>query len=513
MIMKKYLIFVFTVLFSFSAFAVDDGDYWLQRQVSIGDGKTKYAKRVYGQYAKTVMEDAPSLDGSKKESVKAMIERSIAVDKPTPSKVGGAMMKRLTASLKAPGVQMLGVYAVTELLEAIGWVMKDGAYVKLKQPDPQQPPELSDFKYYPIAKLSGDLADLETRKSEFKSRFPIRGASIYGTDFVGFDWSKSTYKITGNTISLTIHADTKLCQVNCYPSPNYEYSSNASSQKVYLSGVYNGPSPEPEKIPLTAPVLGAIMLGQGYTDPVGDKNAENVVNDGDYTGVVGVYNHDPSGTGNEVAEALDEKAKNAKPTPDGKPAPLGDPRYDDGGEIVEDDTSKDRKWDEDGDTATGGIQPETDPVTGDKTGNQSISLQFPIFCTWAFKMCQWYDDWKKSDQVYKDHMTKTEEHQSDEKTFWEKVTDFFDWTKEDKDDNDQDDEEPDTSTLDKKFDTDFSANGSCPPNPAIEFPLVGTVELPFSKICDFFSFLRFGVLTGASLLACWIIASAVKGET
>lgn len=86
-----------------------------------------------------------------------------------------------------------------------------------------------------------------------------------------------------------------------------------------------------------------------------------------------------------------------------------------------------------------------------------------------------------------------------------------DFIRDDKVDKDQEEQEPDTSILDKEFDTNFSASASCPPNPKIEFPMVGLVELPFSKICDFFSFLRFGVLTGASLLACWIVSAAVRG--
>ncbi|MEC6126259.1 virulence factor TspB C-terminal domain-related protein [Acinetobacter ursingii] len=62
-----------------------------------------------------------------------------------------------------------------------------------------------------------------------------------------------------------------------------------------------------------------------------------------------------------------------------------------------------------------------------------------------------------------------------------------------------------------EFDTKFEAYSQCPPNPVIDFPIVGSVELPFSRICDFFSYLRYGVLTGASLLACWIISAAVRG--
>ncbi|RZG42853.1 virulence factor TspB C-terminal domain-related protein [Acinetobacter wuhouensis] len=452
--------------------------------------KTNQAKVVFGQGWRVKLENDWTAPPSNQAQLKKMVERSIAVEKPTATRVGGAMFKRLSASLKAPGVQMLGVYAVTELLEAIGWVMKDGAYVKIK-PKEDDPTLDPNYQYkcivgpqknqiFDTIKLCG-----ESYLVDHKSQNP---ASVYLESVVSCRYDGSpicTFK--------TIYGR----------YDNYLVATRIERQTELEPT-------EPETVPLTAPVLGAIMLGKDYKDPAGDTSAEKKVNTDDWTSVVESYAEDPSGVGNENSDRMDNRLKNARPTPDGKPAPIGDPRYDNN-PTNEDDKTNDRKWDEPGDEATGDITPTVDPETGEATGSQSITLQFPVFCTWASTMCKWYDDWKKSDTVYKDHMTKTEEHQKDEKSFWDKVTDFFDWTKDNKDDGDQEEQEPDTSSLDKKFDTNFSANGSCPPNPAIDFPLVGTVELPFTKICDFFSFLRFGVLTGASLLACWIVASAVKG--
>ena len=61
---------------------------------------------------------------------KTVTRIAIAEASPTASKVGASMFKRVAFYAKNPGVQMVGVMAATQLIEAIGWVMEDGAYVK-----------------------------------------------------------------------------------------------------------------------------------------------------------------------------------------------------------------------------------------------------------------------------------------------------------------------------------------------------------------------------------------------
>lgn len=379
--MKKLLILVMMIFSCQLTFAVDD-DFWLDRQVKIGDGQNKYDKRIYGQYARTVYESRTNLTTGQKENVKALIERSVVVDKPTPTKVGGAMFKRLSASLKAPGVQMLGVAAVVELIEAIGWVMEDGAYVKYKEPDS------NGFEY----KCTYDYATCTWVSTASLAVQQIKTANGKVLDPAGNKLVIKSASVGGNNPDY--HAVVTTAILNTSGSEYNTYTSTSVLQR-------RPKTVEKEKVPLTPALLGAAMLGDGYSDPV-DDSANDKINTGDYTGVAETYQHDESGVGNEVAEALDEKAKNAKPTPDGKPAPIGDLRYDDSGPLVHDDISKDRKWEEDGDTATGETKPTTDPETGEQTGGQSISLQFPVFCTWAFKVCEWYDSWKKTDKWLKE---------------------------------------------------------------------------------------------------------------
>ena len=85
------------------------------------------------------------------------------------------------------------------------------------------------------------------------------------------------------------------------------------------------------------------MLGTGYKDP--DPNFDNdTVNTGEWTGVEDAYREDPSGIGNELNDSLEDKAERAKPTPDNKPAPIGDSRYD---KDPTSDNDNDRSWEED----------------------------------------------------------------------------------------------------------------------------------------------------------------------
>lgn len=116
----------------------------------------------------------------------------------------------------------------------------------------------------------------------------------------------------------------------------------------------------------------------------------------------------------------------------------------------------------------------SDGSTSTETGTSSSEFTFPAFCDWASIVC-----------------------------------DFIDWVKED-DDQEEEPIEPDTTILNREFDTNFNLTGQCPPNPIIPMPMGLSLELPFSKICDFFGYLKFGVITAASLLSAWILYGAVN---
>ena len=494
--MKKLLALLLIFFSCQFTFAADDGDFWLQRQIIEGDGKNAYGKKIYGKAARAVSEDIPLANGTGSR-VEQLIKRSIAVDKPTPTKVGSSMLKRIYSPQA-----IVGTAAVTGLLAAIGWVMEDGVYVKYKKPEPapncgpsgENCTELLQIWYFPNEPSLGTFA---TAKAA--AEYYFKNSRGYNPPLKEVKNVKCTLQVGyatctadginqgGNNVKL----DTEVTQKS---NPKYE-----------------GEKPK-EKVKLTAALLGAAMLGSQYTDP--DPNFDNdTVNTDVYTGVADTYEHDPSGVGNELADAMDDKLKNAKPTDDGKSSYIGDPKYDDKPLTDDRDDSSDRGWDEKGDEATGGTEPEKDPETGEATGNQSITLKFPLFCSWVSKMCLWYDDWKASDKVYKDHMKKTEEHQGAEKTFWGSVKSWFDWTKEEPEpDESENPEVDDQGIFSRTFDTTFSLSKECPPDIPINFEstyLTGSFTFSMNWLCIIFSFMAYPLVFLSHCLGMWILYEAV----
>ena len=495
--MKKFLITIFFLIFSCQfSFAADRGDFQLQRQITIGDGKNAYGKKVYGQGARAVMENVP-IKGSTSSSVEQLIKRSIAADKPTALKVGGSMLKRLNSPQAIVGTAVVG-----GLLTAIGWVMEDGKYVKKVALDPTLPDPSKRFCYSISGSCSASAFSQNTAwntaSDACHGHFKTHSKS-YG-DYAKYVGCTATSLGADLEWRYVYNSENNIDKISLVPNPAYDPLTQ----------------PQDRVVPLTAALLGAAMLGTQYADP--DPKFDNTrVNTGDYTGVKEIYEHDPSGVGDELADAMDDKLRNAKPTGDGSPSFVGDPKYDNGSLGDDRDDTSDRSWNEKGGAATGGSEPEKDPITGQPTGNQSITLTFPLFCSWASKMCLWYDDWKASDKVYKDHMTKTEEHQTEEKTFWTSVKDWFDWTKKEDDLPEKDDSEinlDDQLIIDAKT-KNISWSAQCPTAQTVPINFHGvTAEITvadFSYLCSLDWLIKPFVLAFASISAAFIVFGFNRG--
>ena len=486
----KYFLYVFIALFSIQSYAAASRDeYLLQRQIQA----VEHQNKVYGIRAVVARENVP-ISGTTQTQVRELIKRSIAVDTPTPTKVGSSMLKRIYSPQA-----IVGTAAVTGLLAAIGWVMEDGAYVKRIPPEPDKDP--------------CSVASIENCPGQYVYASTISTTVYYFTsaDAAGNHQCLNYSPGSGYTFAYT----------NPEPSGSgnfrvYCYKPSGSTFSLTISKVFNpNPIPEPSDkdivVPLTAALLGAAMLGRGYSDP--DPKFDNGrVNTDVYTGVAETYEHDPSGVGDEVADDMDDKLDKAPQTPDNTPSPIPDPNYDNV-PLDPDSDKADRSWTEKGDEASGTTTPTKDPVTGEDTGGQSISLQFPLFCSWASKMCQWYDDWKESDQVYKDHMTKTEDHQGQEKSFWQTVKDWFDWTKEEPEpEPDEQQPEPDDQGIfTRTFDTSFSLSKECPPDIPINFEstyLTGSYTFSMNWLCIIFSFMAYPLVFLSHCIGIWILYEA-----
>lgn len=461
----KYLLLILITIFSIQSYAVElpPNNSWSWKHHE----KMREKARLKAMLVKQINESGSS------KTITAIVET-----RPTASKVGGAMLKRVT-SAKGNVYAALGSYAVIELIEAIGWVMEDGTYVKYID---------KDYPYY-AGDFNDPVAYGNTKKSTCDNY-----ASYYS--------KKNNGSFSGT-----------LQESSCYLTNN-ETGNSAGWTYIRENSNYNpdDPNANKEKVPLTPEILGAAMLGTGYKDP--DPKFDNsTVNNDQWTAVPEAYTPDDSGIGNELANELEDKADDAPQTPDKKPSSFTDPKYQN--DLISNDKANDRSWDS-GD-GTEGSTDSTQTTNPDGTTTNTGSFKLPAFCDWAMTMCQWYKDWTSSDQVYKDHMTKTEEHQTEEKTFWEDVKDFFTFfTEEDNKDNEDtevDIEEEDAPQLDTNI---LNASGECPPDFSYPFPLplggTYTITYSYATACYWFSKLYYIVVTVASLISIRIV-SGTEGKS
>ncbi|MGQ0978853.1 virulence factor TspB C-terminal domain-related protein [Acinetobacter baumannii] len=448
--------------------ATDKGDWWLQREIKLQQNRDDYARRVYGRSAKSFTETDPVT-----AKTKTVTKIAIAEASPSASKVGASMFKRVAFYAKNPGVQMVGVLAVTQLIEAIGWVMEDGAYVKKKPVDPTDPADPRLQYYYQSSSFgvtkyfSSNLAaatDLCTRNAQGY------GWILVSTTPATFAPDKTDYQYA-------------TCVIKRNSTSENETFTWPYSQIINPAYDPNSPPPPDEKIPLTPELLGAAMMGEGYHDPV-DSTVDSRVNTGlmDQS-VADTYSHAGNGVGDELANTMDYQIKNAPLTPDGQPAPFGDPRYKTP-PSAEKPFSNDRAWQDDGAKADGTAEPIKD-ADGNPTGGQSISFEFPVFCEWAFTVCNWYDDWQATDK----------------------------WMKEEPEDKDGEEAEVNDDASAGKV--TLTGSEVCPQD-SVQFTVMGqlyTIELPYQPVCDALTFFKPAVLAVGAITSAFIVAGInVKGE-
>ncbi|MEN8369086.1 hypothetical protein [Acinetobacter bereziniae] len=426
---------------------------------------------------------------------KQTVARTAVVEqKLNPIKLGQSMMKRIKAVGKGSVPSILGTVAITGLLEGVGWIMEDGTLVKKKEKETSKD-DTSPVLYCGTSSTGKCSSSPQTACDSDRSLGGDSGR-VYTKNTAIVDPKRPISTIGSTTFPNYVCAVTYYFHPNKTPTYDDTYGLNAKLNPNYKPDA----KPEYETIPITAHQLGSAMLGEGYNDPVDDTYNKNI-NTGDYTSVREAYEADPSGVGNEPNNDLLDRAKHATPTSDGKPAPYGDPRYTN---VLKDekDSSNDRVWNDDGSQAT--TEPKKDE-DGNPTGESTTT--FPVFCDWAHVVCDWYDDWKASDQVYKDHI-------DEEKSFWTKVTDWFDWTKEEPEDE-QEQEQPeidDRGIFSRTFDTVFSLSKQCPPDlpwSIDAYYFKGSYSINLNWLCMIFTFLGYPLVLASHCVGLWIMYEAV----
>ncbi|WP_312967891.1 hypothetical protein [Acinetobacter gerneri] len=416
LLLSFYLIFTPTLLFA-STSPSGSGGGWKTTNVS-----RLTLDQIADSTASKTFTDIVEATGRKQAADNAKALNAVVRETVKREAAGKAMMSRLMSG----GVAILGVVAVTALVEGVGWVMEEGQYVKYKitEPDPNDPKYVYCF------------------------------SSSYDSNQCFSD-----YKVTLMTYCTAVHGGGRVADlnnitrqtVNLYTAPcllNNQQSGSALAVKV------PNPEPEPEpdkkKIVLTDDLLTDLMFGD-YTDPVDSSKDKK---DDIWTGVEDTYYSDPSGIGNDVADQIHRKFDNSPQSddkPSNPPTPDGDGyKYPDTGS----NTKPDGNPSPDGGTDTNTIpNPDNnsnpDPDNPTQPSGGGSSSPWPAFCDWASVMCEWYEKWK--------------DHREETKSFWEKVKDWFDWTKEppnlNKDDTEVDIDETEPQAIDSP---EVKWNAYCP---------------------------------------------------
>lgn len=140
-------------------------------------------------------------------------------------------------------------------------------------------------------------------------------------------------------------------------------------------------------------------------------------------------------------------------------------------------------------TAVGEIAPPTtNPDTGEvKPG--SISLDFPVFCSWAPSMCV------LSDKVQ------------------QAITDATDWATSEPQQKEPENLEFEDLELDAS-DVNLTASGSCPQD-SVSFSVMGksvTLDMPYQPVCDALNFFKPAVLLVGAVASVYIVAGVRTKE-
>lgn len=488
--MLKILYSIFLLLIflsSASSYAAYDEDWYTNYQVQTHQNKQDYSRRVYG-YSKHIYDEGPGdPNWTLGSSSKTVTKHVVVEDVPSKQKVGKVILNRAKA-FRGGLVGVLGGAAATAIIEAVGWVFEEGTFVKHKTIDGPYAVGTKDSETYGYG---------ETREKACQN-YSVTYAKKYNGSTV---YSYSTVGIQGTP--------TPEATWWCYLKSDKYGVINPSAVRV--TGTYI-PNPEKQKITIDDTQVGGIATGD-YQDPV---DSTKNINTKQYDPTVAdAYRRDPTGIDNTLADEMEDRIKNAPKTPDNEPAPPLDPRY--SNPPQENKRTNDRSWGDDKpNEATGDTTPNIDPTTGQSTGGQSISLQFPIFCEWAHTMCKWYDDWKSSDKVYKDHMTKTEEHQTQEKSFWQSVKDWFDWTKDDTDLPDRDESDLNTTVDFEEKNISLNVSPLCP-SPTFEtITLHGVTSQvktsDYTYICQLDWLIKPFTIGFATIMACFILFGFNRGS-
>lgn len=234
------------------------------------------------------------------------------------------------------------------------------------------------------------------------------------------------------------------------------------------------PAPEPQYIPVSDTELGNEILGNGTEPNSRTQPAEDIITD--------AYSpNNPVQDAPAPQESI-RALENANPEPETEPTGETKPKP---------------NTDTDGD----GEPDAYDPAQPE----QGTEFQLPNFCSWAPAVCDFFTV-QKADN--KDIKKNQREQIEQDKTFFEKVSDWFDWSQAD--DDLPDNESPEIVehvTPDLKEDA-ISWGASCPADVSIPISMQGvssTLVFSWSPWCQLLSIIKPAIVASAYIGAAFIV--------
>jgi hypothetical protein len=370
--------------------------------------------------------------------------------------VSAAATGSTVASMIRMGIAGALVYGI---VEGVGWVIENGV---VKKRDPSQSVPNSGFQY------------LWNQKTYF-GRQPSCGgyfqtsqaavANIIGCLKIGYPAYADRHYCELTTFDLyTCHAMYAKEGAVEYWQHHYKVSRD-------LNPSYN-PSNAPSYIPVSDNELGE-QVNQS-------PNAPQILPD--------VYNpNNPAGgeAPSKTREALD----NANPEPVTQP---------------EGETSPRPNVDTDGDG-----EPDEYSASEPTAGS---TFKLPKFCEWAPAVCDFFTVQKKANTDFKDNQTKAIDQ---DKTFFEKVTEFFTWSKEEPLPDDSTSLQVEQHSILFDDSSKISFSNSCPVPELINIDFQGisqNLEFSYSPLCNFLDMIRPFVIAASYLIGAYIVMGLSRGS-
>lgn len=347
---------------------------------------------------------------------------------------------------------MLGGAAVQLLLDGAGWVM-DPANNSIKMPNPDAPgPTLFYISSVKDQTISNNPESACKKYASMQSANFVRIAQVNGNTLCYLDrWS-------GGFNVLKIN------------NPNY-----------------NPDNPDNYKPVSNDDLADALQKGANAGDPAAQqliKDAYQAVDAlGNATKDLGAAVDGLNDAVKDLTDAFDKIVKSDDPVATGNTDSV--PTITTGGE------------------ASGDTDTQNKDKDGNDTGssNSTSNFQLPAFCDWAADNCEWHQEDKK--------------HQADQKTFWDKVTDWFSWTKDESDLPDRDDTDLNITTDFEEKTVTLNVSAQCPA-PTYETVVLHGVTSQvktsdYSFICSLDWLIKPFVIGFSMVTACFILLGFQRG--